>query len=66
VNDKTISEGLAAEKLNILSDKKRAKLRLDLEALLSEAEDIRHQLKTDEANRLKHQWFIRGWTARNP
>ena len=30
MSNKTISEGLAAEKLNILSDKKRAKLRLIL------------------------------------
>jgi len=66
VKTKKLHEGLKHEMLAIMTDRKRAALERRLLALTDQVAEIKRQLEEDRNNRLRRQWFIRGWTARNP
>lgn len=65
VKPKTLTEAVKAEKLKVLSQKKRAQLEDKLRSLACEKYQLRKQLEEDDANRLRLQWLKRGWMARD-
>jgi len=65
VKQKTLTEAVKAEKLRVLSDKKRAQLEWKLRGLWTEIEALKIQLESDRLNRLRLQWLKRGWMARD-
>lgn len=68
MNDKKLCDGLKSESenLKVLGFHRRVTLESKLERLMVEVETIKNQLERDNQNKLKRQWFVRGWTARNP
>lgn len=62
---KTLAEAIKNEKLRVLSDKKRAELVGQLEALEDKVREINLTLQRDERNRMRIQWLSRGWMARD-